>query len=70
MIGVTLFGLMLTPVFFFVLMWFGSGGRAGMVPVPQAVAPAPPPDPYIHRSEDRPSARGGPPTGSDGQGGS
>jgi multidrug efflux pump len=70
MIGVTVFGLFLTPVFFFVLMWFGSGKRASAAPVPQTVAPVPPPDPSIRRAEDRPAPRSHPSTGSDGQGGS
>jgi multidrug efflux pump len=39
MIGVTLFGIFLTPTFFFVLMWFGSGRQGGTAPVaPAAVA--------------------------------
>jgi hypothetical protein len=29
MIGVALFGIFLTPVFFFVLMWFGRHKQAG-----------------------------------------
>ncbi|MFL5341290.1 MAG: efflux RND transporter permease subunit [Gemmataceae bacterium] len=36
MIGVTLFGIFLTPVFFFVLMWLGSGSRARTPPAPPA----------------------------------
>jgi hypothetical protein len=35
MIGVTLFGIFLTPVFFFVLLWFGDRAR------PRTDAPAP-----------------------------
>ena len=38
MIGVTLFGIFLTPVFFFVLMWFGSHKQAGTAVVPQPAA--------------------------------
>jgi multidrug efflux pump len=34
MIGVTLFGIFLTPAFFFVLMWLGSRQRTGREPVP------------------------------------
>jgi multidrug efflux pump len=33
MIGVALFGIFLTPVFYFVLMWFGSHKQAGTAPV-------------------------------------
>jgi multidrug efflux pump len=39
MIGVALFGIFLTPVFYFVLMWFSSHKQAGTVPVSQATAP-------------------------------
>jgi multidrug efflux pump len=35
MIGVTLFGVLLTPVFFFTLMWFGGRARDTTMPVPQ-----------------------------------
>jgi multidrug efflux pump len=38
MIGVTLFGIFLTPVFFFVLTWFGSRRRSGTALVPQPAA--------------------------------
>jgi multidrug efflux pump len=38
MIGVTLFGIFLTPTFFFVLMWFGSRRQAGTAPVAPAAA--------------------------------
>jgi multidrug efflux pump len=40
MIGVALFGIFLTPVFFYVLMRFGSRKQARTAPVPQPVAPA------------------------------
>jgi multidrug efflux pump subunit AcrB len=39
MIGVGLFGIFLTPVFFFVLLRLGSHQQAGMAPVPQAAEP-------------------------------
>lgn len=32
MIGVTLFGIFLTPVFFFVLLWFGDRQKRGTKP--------------------------------------
>ena len=35
MIGVTLFGIFLTPVFFFVLMYFGGRVRNTTTPMPQ-----------------------------------
>jgi len=38
MIGVALFGIFLTPVFYYVLMWFGSHKPAGTAPVPQPAA--------------------------------
>jgi multidrug efflux pump len=38
MIGVTLFGIFLTPVFYFVLMWFGSHKRADRALVPEPAA--------------------------------
>jgi hypothetical protein len=38
MIGVALFGIFLTPVFFFVLMRFGSQKRAGTALVQAAAA--------------------------------
>ncbi len=42
MLGVTLFGIFLTPVFFYVLQWFGTPPRpAG----PPAERPSPPPSP-------------------------
>jgi multidrug efflux pump len=39
MIGVALFGIFLTPVFFYVLMWFGSHKQAGRALVSPAAAP-------------------------------
>jgi multidrug efflux pump len=38
MIGVSLFGIFLTPVFFFVLTWFGSHKQANTALVPQPTA--------------------------------
>jgi hypothetical protein len=38
MIGVALFGIFLTPVFFFVLMWFGSHKQVGTASVFQPAA--------------------------------
>jgi multidrug efflux pump len=38
MIGVALFGIFLTPVFYYALMWFGSRKQAGTAPVSQAAA--------------------------------
>jgi multidrug efflux pump len=67
MIGVALFGIFLTPVFFYVLMWFGSHKQAGAAPQPAAATveaggpprgPAetvPQPTGSLHRAEDRPS---------------
>src|SRR4029077_14583484 len=40
MIGVALFGIFLTPVFFYVLMWFGSRMPASTTPFPQPTAAA------------------------------
>jgi multidrug efflux pump len=40
MIGVALFGIFLTPVFFFVLIWFGSHKQAGATLVSPAAASA------------------------------
>ena len=74
MIGVTLFGVFLTPVFFFVLMSFGPTRPAGPRPAPVAaevagnaeerqggriVAAQPPPPESIRRAEDRPPNRDG-----------
>src|SRR5262249_19182416 len=83
MIGVALFGLFLTPVFFFVLMWFGSRKQAGTALVPQPAAstgdaggtsrgPAervPPPTGSLRRAEDGPAFNRRAPTGQDGRGG-
>jgi Cu/Ag efflux pump CusA len=38
MIGVALFGIFLTPVFYYVLMRLGSQKQAGMAPSPQSAA--------------------------------
>jgi multidrug efflux pump len=79
MIGVALFGIFLTPVFFYVLMWFGSRKQAGTAPVSQATAspgsatgtsrvPAealPPPTGSLRRVEDRRSENPRSPTGRD-----
>jgi multidrug efflux pump len=44
MFGVTLFGVFLTPVFYYVLQWFGAGKPAGHAPPPvPAVAGTPQP---------------------------
>jgi multidrug efflux pump len=40
MIGVTLFGIFLTPVFYFVLTWLGSHKQAGTPLVAEPAAPA------------------------------
>src|SRR5262249_19631038 len=77
MIGVALFGIFLTPVFFFALMRFGSHKQAGTALVPQpAASPAvaggtsrgpaervPPPTGSPHRAEDGPSGGIRAPTG-------
>jgi multidrug efflux pump len=81
MIGVALFGIFLTPVFFYVLMWFGSHKRAGTALVPQSAAssvaavgtprgPAervPVPTGSPRRAEDGPSGNTRAPTGRDGR---
>jgi multidrug efflux pump len=81
MIGVALFGIFLTPVFFFVLLWFGSHRQAGTAPVPQPAASpvaaagtsirpaegAPPPTGSPRRAEDGPSGNTRAPTGRDGR---
>jgi multidrug efflux pump len=68
MIGVALFGIFLTPVFFFVLMWFGTHKRVSPALAPQPAAPPPdaaarsaapaelpPPAGSFARTEDGPS---------------
>src|SRR5439155_25548427 len=40
MLGVTLFGIVLTPVFFYVVQWFGRDKPAQPVPAPAAVGTA------------------------------
>src|SRR5262249_46434974 len=83
MIGVALFGIFLTPVFFFVLLWFGSHKQAGTALVPQPAAspvdaggtsrgPAegvPPPTGSLRRAQDGPSGNTRAPTGRDGRDG-
>jgi multidrug efflux pump len=83
MIGVTLFGIFLTPVFYFVLTWLGSHKQAATALVPQPAAspvgaagtsrgPAegvPPPTESTRRGEDRPSGNTRLPTGRDGRDG-
>jgi hypothetical protein len=41
MIGVTLFGVLLTPVFYFVLLWLSERKPAQAKPVPHVAAAAP-----------------------------
>jgi multidrug efflux pump len=41
MLGVTLFGVFLTPVFFYVIQWLGGPAPAQARPVPQLVAEVP-----------------------------
>jgi multidrug efflux pump subunit AcrB len=41
MLGVTLFGVFLTPVFFYVIQWFGARAPARPHPAPQLVAASP-----------------------------
>jgi len=49
MLGVTLFGIFLTPVFFFVIQWFGKQKPGAATPAvagePAAAAPPSPPAP-------------------------
>jgi hydrophobe/amphiphile efflux-1 (HAE1) family protein len=45
MLGVTLFGIFLTPVFFYVIQWFGRQPPAGSAPVPPGEKPPHPPAP-------------------------
>jgi multidrug efflux pump len=83
MIGVTLFGIFLTPVFYFVLTWLGSHKQAGTAPVPRpAASPAaaadtsrgsaegvPPPTASPRRVEAGPSGTTRAPTDRDGRSG-
>jgi multidrug efflux pump len=83
MIGVALFGIFLTPVFFFVLMRFGSHKQAGTARVPPPAAPTgdaagtprgpaeggPPPAGSLRRAEDGPLGNAHAPTGRDGRDG-
>jgi multidrug efflux pump len=81
MIGVSLFGIFLTPVFFYVLMWFGSHKRASTALVLPPAAPTsdaggtsrvprervPPPTGSLRRAEDGSSGNTHAPTGRDGR---
>ncbi len=58
MIGVTLFGILLTPVFFFVLMWFGGRFQDTTMRTSQVVAEA---DTAGLPEQNRPGREGGPP---------
>jgi multidrug efflux pump len=83
MIGVALFGIFLTPVFFFVLLWFGSRGQAAPALAPQPAAfpvasggaargpaeAAPPPTGSLRRAEDGPPGNPRVPTDRDGRDG-
>jgi multidrug efflux pump len=81
MIGVGLFGVLLTPVFFFVLMWFGSHDRAAAAPAtPAGASPADAratpggtaegaPPPTLRGVEDGPSSSKRVSIGRDGRGG-
>ncbi|HEV3260372.1 MAG TPA: efflux RND transporter permease subunit [Gemmataceae bacterium] len=83
MIGVALFGVFLTPVFYYVLMRLGSHEQAGTAPLPQPAAPpvdgagtsrgpaegAPPLTGSLRRAEDGPSGNTRAPTGPDGRDG-
>jgi hypothetical protein len=83
MIGVALFGIFLTPVFYYVLMWFGSPKQAGTALAPQPAAPpvdargtaggpaerAPPPTGSLRRAEDGPAGNTRAPTSRDGRDG-
>jgi multidrug efflux pump len=51
MLGVTLFGIFLTPVFFYVLQWFGG-------PTPPAAEPRQPPPPPLTPTEPPTPSRG------------
>jgi hypothetical protein len=42
MLGVTLFGVFLTPVFYYVLQWFGMPPAAPAGPPPTETPPTPP----------------------------
>ena len=46
MLGVTFFGIFLTPVFFYVIEWLNERRKAGKVPVAEVV-PEPPGDKQI-----------------------
>jgi len=83
MIGVALFGVFLTPVFYYVLMRLGSHEQAGTASAPQPAAPpvdgagtssgaaegAPLSTASLRRAEDAPAGAPRAPTGRDGRGG-
>jgi multidrug efflux pump len=83
MIGVALFGIFLTPVFFFVIMRWGSLQQASTVSVPQPAASTgdgagtprdlaqgvPAPNVSFRRAEDGSTANARAPTGQDGRDG-
>jgi multidrug efflux pump len=83
MIGVALFGVFLTPVFYYVLMWFGSRKQAGTAPLPQPAAsagdgagtsrgpaePVPLRTDSVRGAENRPSGNTQSPVGRDGRDG-
>jgi hydrophobe/amphiphile efflux-1 (HAE1) family protein len=43
MLGVTLFGIFLTPIFFFVIQWLSGGDATGPAPASEGVLPSGPP---------------------------
>jgi hypothetical protein len=43
MLGVTLFGIFLTPVFFYVIQWFGGAAAPRVIPVTDVEEPWPNP---------------------------
>ena len=65
MLGVTLFGIFLTPVFYYVIQWFTGGGRQPAVEAAPRWIPTPSPNhhPQVRDDDghltDRPGERGG-----------